>query len=88
MTPRVTRPMKDPEGRRATRHFDLIVSLPVTIELQIRVRQAPVQPMAQPSVKLIRGFAFASSAIAEELFPALKLSDSDRRSFETAHERQ
>jgi hypothetical protein len=44
--------------------------------------------MVQPSVKLERGFAFVSFALAEEFSSVLKLSGSGRRLLVLADERQ
>jgi hypothetical protein len=44
--------------------------------------------MVQPSVKLPRGFAFDSFALADEFPSLLKLSGSGRRLVELANDRQ
>ena len=58
------------------------------MERRFRLRYIPVQPLAQPSVELARGFAFDPFALAEEFLSALKLSGSGRRLVELANERQ
>lgn len=66
----------------------LTARLAPSTALRFRIRQAPVQPMAQASAELARSFIFASSALAEEFDSALKLGGSRRRSLKLADEGQ
>ena len=67
---------KDSQSQHLPGHLELIVGLPRSMERRFRLRQIPVQPVSQPSVKLARSFAFHPAAHAKESPSALKLSGS------------
>ena len=82
---KAARTEKDAADQDLSCGFELIASLPRSMERRFRLRYIPVQPMAQPSVELARGFAFDSFALAEKFSSALKLSGSGRRLAELAN---
>jgi hypothetical protein len=58
------------------------------MQRRFRLRQAPIQPLAQPSAELARRFIFASFALTEEFDSALQLCGSGGRSFKLPDEGQ